>query len=109
MSAKRPFLGAFVMRSHDHQILTTTYFNTDTTEPYPETAKRVAAGSEPEDPFVGSFKATWLQADGSYEVDLTITRARGSSLYRLLWSGKSGVEFQGEAVKEKDFIFGYYW
>lgn len=109
MSANRPFLGAFVMRSHDHQILTTTYFNTDATEPYPETAKRIEPGKETDDPFVGKFKATWLQGDGSYEVDLVISRKPGSSLYQLTWLGKAGVEFQGEAVKERDFIFGYYW
>lgn len=105
----KPFRGAFVFRSHDHQILTSTYFNTGDREPYPETAKRIKAGTIAQDSFAGTFRTVWLQGDGSYELNLEISRHAGSSLYELTWTGRAGVEYRGEGVLEKEILFGYYW
>jgi|GEM_PF-1988316 len=105
----KPFRGAFIIRPHDHQILTSTYFNTGCGEPYPETAKRTEPGTIAEDPFVGTFRTVWLQDDGSYELKLEISRTPGASLYELTWTGKKGVEYYGEAVLEREILFGYYW
>lgn len=103
------FRGAFIIRVHDHQILTSTYFNNGDVEPYPETAKRITKEQIDEDPFAGRFRVTWLQADGHYELELEITRTVGQSLYHLTWYNKGVAEFYGHAVKEKDILFGYYW
>lgn len=103
------FRGAFVMRSHDHQILTSTYFNKDEEKPQPETAKRTSAVESDKDLFPGTFKVIWLENNESRDGELIITRESNSPVYKLTWSIEGKNKYKGQAIREASILFGYYW
>ncbi|PZR23748.1 MAG: hypothetical protein DI535_23335 [Citrobacter freundii] len=107
--SNNPFRGAFVMRSQDHHILTSTYFNINDQDPYPETAKRTAPGINPEDPFEGTFDTIWLEKKDHARMILKVTKSSDKPHYSMEWEYKGKLAWHGEAVKENGILFGYYW
>ncbi|MGN6291203.1 MAG: hypothetical protein ACTHMV_00545 [Chitinophagaceae bacterium] len=103
------FRGAFVMRFHNHDILTSTYFNTGECNPYPETAKRITAGEPSTDPFIGLFKVIWLEKEDSEVIELQIIKDPHSPRYELKWGPPGKLQYEGHAVLENEILFGYYW
>lgn len=104
-----PFRGAFVMRSQDHHILTSTYFNINNQEPYPETAKRTAPRKDSNDPFEGTFDTIWLERMDHARMVLEVTKDSDKPYYKLEWKYKGVLAWHGQAVKENGTLFGYYW
>ncbi|MBP7556367.1 MAG: hypothetical protein KA821_08890 [Chitinophagaceae bacterium] len=104
------FRGAFIMRLQDHGILTCTYFDNSNQMPYPEIGKRIGENKGNEDSFVGKFSLVGIRYQGSYDMQLSISRNSRTPLYKLIWKHEDGIEtFLGEAVLDKDILFGYYW
>lgn len=121
------FHGAFVLRKHDHGILSATYFNNGEGNykytPYPETAKRKKNKQVTEDkgeelitsdPFAGDYETTWLEENDFYVCNLHISLIvpYKPGVYKLSWksSGKTNVkDHEGYGMLENGAVVGFYY
>ncbi|HEU5053263.1 MAG TPA: hypothetical protein VFT78_09130 [Hanamia sp.] len=108
----KTFHGAFVFRDQGHGILSSTYFNTVTPKPYPETAIRKTDVTD-NDPFLGTFDTTWLEANLNFYENLKISKGYNGNMdaYHLEWANKKtgGPEWEGLGNLENGLLIGCYW
>ena len=110
--ASENFHGAFVFRDQGHGILSSTYFNTTTPKPYPETAilKKNCSKS---DPFLGEFETVWLDENDHFKLKLIISKNTNySEAYDLKWSSIGNdqhIEWEGLGNIENGLLIGCYW
>ena len=111
--ANEKFHGAFVFRNQGHGILSSTYFNTSTPKPYPETAIRKSDAVD-NDPFLGTFDTIWLEANQHFYEDLKIQKGFNGNqdAYYLEWRNKdteNQIEWKGLGNLENGLLIGCYW
>ena len=110
--SNKVFHGSFIFRNHGHGILSSTYFNTSSPKPYPETAILVENENN-KDPFLGKFETIWLDAGSHVKGYLTIRPHPNYALgYHLEWSESPNdkvLAWEGIGNMEVDLLFGCYW
>jgi len=109
---KKDFHGAFVFRNQGHGILSSTYFNTSTPKPFPETSI-LTDGEVDNDPYLGIFDTAWLEANQNFYEDLKIEKGYNGNqdAYHLTWTNKKTEkeEWEGLGNLENGLLIGCYW
>jgi len=109
--AQEEFHGAFVFRNQGHGILSSTYFNTPTPKPYPETAIR-NPDSDEKNPFIGTFETVWIEHGRHVHGHVTIAHHPiHAPAFELNWieDAPSSLVWEGIGNIEGQIMIGCYW
>lgn len=97
--------GGCVFRDDGDGCLSSKYVN-DNSAPFVETCKLIS-NSNPNDPFVGTFRTVWLENTSAVTVTtvLEITKQTNGT-YKLVWQN---TRFEGIGMKYQGLLVCGYW
>jgi uncharacterized protein YodC (DUF2158 family) len=104
-------IGTFVLINQGYGVLSSIYHNTDTTEPFPETCKRVGdhtTGLIISDSFDGFYKTVWFEPSQHVATDLEISKLADGS-YKLHWYDSKNIYYHGIGFLRNNELVGSYW
>lgn len=111
LNNEEQFHGAFVFRNQGHGILSSTYLNTPTPKPHPETAILSSKINE-NDPFIGKYITVWIEEDKKAVTDVLLEITSHHSIpkvYKITWAGNPEPNYEGLGMMEGDLLVGCYW
>lgn len=102
-------IGSFVFRHEGDGCLTAKYLNDNIQTPFTECCKQKGT-SDPNNPFIGSFTSTWIEALDQHEI-ATLEIGRTGDIFELKWwvHGKGSTPtFTGKAMLYHGQLIGHY-